>query len=100
MYKSYNTQRDREITERSRIEVRVGRVSYAGHKKQSNIICASALSGKEREPIMKNTNKSFSQSLRGHLREGFILYAAANSCFPMNADLMKLYKQTIDGEMN
>ena len=74
-------------------------MSRADHKVQ-NPICASVLSRKEREPIMKNINKSFSQSLRGHLREGFILYAAANSCFPMNADLMKLYKQTIDEEMN
>lgn len=49
---------------------------------------------------MKITKKSFSQSLRSYLREGFILYAAANSCFPMNADLMKLYEQTIDEETN
>lgn len=49
---------------------------------------------------MKNTKKSFSQSLRCHLREGMILYAAANSCFPMNADLMDLYRETIDEEMN
>lgn len=49
---------------------------------------------------MKNTKKSFSRSLRYQLREGFILYAAANSCFPVNADLMKLYEQTIDEEMN
>ena len=38
-------------------------------------MCASTLSGKEREPIMKITKKSFSQSLRSYLREGFILYA-------------------------
>lgn len=74
-------------------------MSHADHKDQ-NPICVSALSRKEREPIMKNTKKSFSQSLRSQLREGFILYAAANSCFPVNADLMKLYEQTIDEEMN
>lgn len=50
--------------------------------------------------MMKNTKKSFSQSLRCHLREGFILYAAANSSFPMNIDLMKLYCQTADEETN
>ncbi len=47
---------------------------------------------------MKNSKKSISQSLHYYLREGFILYAAANSCFPMNVDLMKLYRQTIDEE--
>ena len=45
--------------------------------------------------MMKN-KKSFSQSLR----EGFILYAAASTCYPMNAELMKLCWQTIDEEMN
>lgn len=74
-------------------------MSRADHKVQ-NPICASVLSRKEREPIMKNTKKSFSQSLRNQLREGFILYAAANNCFPMNADLMRLYEQTFDEEMN
>lgn len=49
---------------------------------------------------MMNNKKSFSQSLRCQLREGFILYAAANTCFPMNAELMKLYRQTINEEMN
>ena len=48
------------------------------------------------EPSMMNNKKSFFQSLR----EGFILYAAANTCFPVDAELMKLYRQTIDEEMN
>ena len=52
------------------------------------------------EPSMMNNKKSFSQSLRCQLREGFILYAAANTCFPMNAELMKLCRQTINEEMN
>ena len=47
---------------------------------------------------MKNTKKSFSQSLRYHLREGFILYAAANTRYPANAELIQLYRQTIDEE--
>ena len=59
-----------------------------------------ARSRKELEPIMKNTKKSFSQSLRSQLREGFILYAAANNCFPMNVEMLQLYSQTIDEEMN
>lgn len=49
---------------------------------------------------MKNTQKSFSQSLRRHLREGFILYAAATNCFSMNADLIELYRQTSAEETN
>ena len=61
---------------------------------------ALAMSRKELEPIMKNTKKSFSQSLRSQLREGFILYAAANNCFPMNVEMLQLYSQTIDEEMN
>ena len=48
------------------------------------------------EPSMMNNKKSFFQSLR----EGFILYAAANTCFPVDAELMKLYRQTINEEMN
>jgi len=45
---------------------------------------------------MKNMKKSFSQSLR----EGMILYAAANTCYPANMELMELYNQTVAEEMN
>lgn len=49
---------------------------------------------------MKNSKKNFSQSMRSFLRDGFMLYAAANNCFPMNVDLMELYRQSIDEETN
>ena len=49
---------------------------------------------------MMNNKKSFSQSLRYCLREALILYGAANSSYPMSAEMMKLYRQTIDEEMN
>lgn len=49
---------------------------------------------------MKNTKKNYSHTLRQRLREGFILYAAATSCFPVNVDLLKLYCQEINGEEN
>ena len=49
---------------------------------------------------MMNMKKSFSKSLRQQLREGMILYAAANTCFPVNMDLLNLYEQTIEEEMN
>ena len=47
---------------------------------------------------MKNTNKSFSQSLRQHFREGMILYAAATAHFPMDAELMRVYRDTVEGK--
>ena len=49
---------------------------------------------------MKKNKKLFSQSLRTLVREGFLLYAASTNCFPMNADLIELYQQTIDKEAN
>ncbi len=47
---------------------------------------------------MKNTNKSFSQTLRQHFREGMILCAAANARYPENLSLMRLYQQTLEEE--
>lgn len=52
------------------------------------------------EPVMMNMKKSFSQSLREQLREGMILYAAANTCYPVNMDLLHLYEQAVEEEMN
>lgn len=49
---------------------------------------------------MMNMKKSFSQSLREQLREGMILYAAANTCYPVNMDLLHLYEQAVEEEMN
>jgi len=49
---------------------------------------------------MKTMKKSFTQSLREQLREGMILYAAANTCAPYSVDLMHLYQETINEEMN
>ncbi len=46
---------------------------------------------------MKN-NKSFAQSLNRHFREGMILYAAANSAYPDNLFLMKMYQQAVEEE--
>jgi len=57
----------------------------------------SHLSGKEAKPIMKN-KKNFSQSLRQHFREGMLLYAAANSRYPVSEDLMRLYQQAVEEE--
>ena len=63
--------------------------------------CASVLSGKDiQHRTMKNMNKSFSRSLREQLREGMILYAAANNCFPIDVALMHLYQETLFGEVN
>ena len=49
---------------------------------------------------MMNMKKSFSQSLAQQFREGMILYAAANTCFPVNMDLLHLVEQTVEEEMN
>ena len=46
---------------------------------------------------MKN-KKNFSQSLRQHFREGMLLYAAANSRYPVSEDLMRLYQQAVEEE--
>ena len=46
---------------------------------------------------MKN-NKSFSQSLRQHFREGMLLYAAANSHYPESLTMMHLYQQAAEEE--
>ena len=98
MCNSYNSRHDSEITARSVIQARFGRFSHADFIKLPFGFEIQALSGKETIPIMKNTKKSFSQSLRYHLREGFILYAAANTRYPANAELIQLYRQTIDEE--
>ena len=44
---------------------------------------------------MKNTNKSFFQSVRHYFREGMILYAASTARYPENLDLMRLYQQAV-----
>ena len=46
---------------------------------------------------MKN-NKSFSQSLRRHFREGMLLYAAANSSYPESLTMMHLVQQAAEEE--
>ena len=62
---------------------------------------ASELSRKDiQNRTMKTMKKSFTQSLREQLREGMILYAAANTCAPYSVDLMHLYQETINEEMN
>ena len=46
---------------------------------------------------MKN-NKTFTQSLRRHFREGMLLYAAANSRYPESMTMMHLYQQVAEEE--
>ena len=95
MCKSYNTCHDKDASGESAIHGGIYRAYHAEDKtKRKN----GAQQCQERiiEPSMMNNKKSFFQSLR----EGFILYAAANTCFPVDAELMKLYRQTINEEMN
>lgn len=62
---------------------------------------ASVLSRKDiQHRIMKNMNKSFSRSLREQLREGMIFYAAACNCLPIDMNLIHLYEERLNGELN
>ena len=49
---------------------------------------------------MKNMNKSFSRSLCEQLREGMIFYAAACNCLPIDMNLIHLYEERLNGELN
>ena len=61
---------------------------------------APALSRKESVPSMKNTKKTFSQSLRSMLQESLILYAASHNSGLMSADMMEMHRQTLGEETN
>ncbi len=49
---------------------------------------------------MKNTKKTFSQSLLSMLHESLILYAASHNSGLMSADMMEMYRQTLGEETN